>query len=261
MLNGMRLPLLIAAAIQLSASSFSWGQAVQPSFEVASVRPSQHEVGPDYNNQITYSGDRFTGRNVTLRRLVAESWHCQISQVMGPPWIDRNEYDVEARMPAGAQHAQIALMLRTLLSERFHLKEHLGKRLGRVYELKVGKNGAKIQPVGSGTTNAAAGSGFHFHGDMRQFADLLAVQFSIPAASDPSTPVRAGGTMIPVVDKTGLQGVYDFSVDQRPELGTDAFTGWKRVLDDQLGLDIVQNGKADFLVVFVDDADKVPTAN
>jgi len=148
-----------------------------------------------------------------------------------------------------------------LLSERFHLKEHIGKRLGRIYELKVGKSGAKIQPVGSGTTNADAGSGFHFHGDMRQFADLLAVQFSIPAASDPSTPVRAGGRMIPVVDKTGLEGVYDFNVDQRPELGTDAFTGWKRVLEDQLGLDIVQNGKADILVVTVDGADKVPTAN
>lgn len=261
MLNGMRLYLLLTTLSMLCATQIAIAQTSQPAFEVASVRPSQHEVGPDYNNQIANSGDRFTGKNVTLKRLVAEAWHCQMSQVLGPAWIDRNEYDVEARISAGAHNDQLPRMLRTLLSERFHLKEHLGKRLGRVYELKVGKNGAKIQPVGSGTPDAATGSGFHFHGDMRQFADLLAIQFSIPAASDPSTPVRAGGTMIPVVDKTGLQGVYDFSVDQRPELGTDAFTGWKRVLEDQLGLDIVQNGKADFLVVFVDDADKVPTAN
>ncbi|HXS75828.1 MAG TPA: TIGR03435 family protein [Terracidiphilus sp.] len=261
MLNGMRLYLLLPTLSMLCATQIAVAQTSQHAFEVASVRPSQHEVGPDYNNQIAYSGDRFTGKNVTLKRLVAESWHCEMSQVTGPPWIDRNEYDVEARMPAGTQHDQIRLMLRTFLSERFHLKEHIGKRLGRIYELKVGKSGAKIQPVGSGTTNADAGSGFHFHGDMRQFADLLAVQFSIPAASDPSTPVRAGGRMIPVVDKTGLEGVYDFNVDQRPELGTDAFTGWKRVLEDQLGLDIVQNGKADILVVTVDGADKVPTAN
>lgn len=261
MLNGMRLPLLIATVSMLSVASLGQSKAPPPTFEVASVRPSQHEVGPDYNNQITYSGDRFTGKNVTLKRLVAESWHCQMSQVSGPPWIDRNEYDVEARVPAGAQHDQIAVMLRMFLYERFHLKEHTGKRLGRVYELKVGKSGAKIQPVGSGTANAATGSGFHFHGDMRQFADLLAVQFSMPAPESPDVPVRAGGKVRPVIDKTGLQGIYDFSVEQHPELGTDAFTAWKRALEDQLGLDIVDNGKADFLVVFVDDADKVPTAN
>jgi uncharacterized protein (TIGR03435 family) len=255
----MRFPLLIAV-IQLSALSFAQGQAVQPSFEVASVRPSQHEVGPDYNNQITYVGDRFTGKNVTLKRLVAEAWHCQINQVMGPAWIDRNEYDVEARVPAGTDHERIALMLRSLLVNRFQLKEHNESREMRVYELTVAKGGPKIEPLKPGATENSTGSGFHFRGDMRQFADLLAVQFSIPAASDPSVPSRAGGTLIPVLDKTGLEGVYDFSVDQRPEPGTDAFTSWKRTLQDQLGL-AIESRKADVPVVLVDDAAKIPTAN
>jgi len=86
----MRLPAFVATLVPLVLISAAYGQA-QPSFEVASVRPSQHEVGPDYNNQITYSGDRFTGKNVTLKRLIAEAWHCQMNQVTGPAWIDHNE--------------------------------------------------------------------------------------------------------------------------------------------------------------------------
>jgi uncharacterized protein (TIGR03435 family) len=256
----MRLPVIVAALSQLVVLSSGLAQSAQPSFEVATVRPSQHEVGPDYNNQITVSGDRYVGKNVTLKRLVAEAWQCQMNQVTGPAWIGRNEYDVEARVPAGADRQKVATMLRNLLTERFHLKEHSETREMRVYELSVGKGGAKIQAIKAGAVEDSKQSGFHFHGNMRQFADLLAVQFSIPAPSDPSMPVRAGGTMIPVLDKTGLEGTYDFNVDQRPEPGTDAFTGWKRTLEDQLGLGI-ESRKAGVPFIVVDDAEKIPTVN
>ena len=128
----------------------------------------------------------------------------------------------------------------------------------RAYELETAKGGPKIQPVEMGKTSAG-GSGFHFRGDMRQLADLLTIQFSIPAPESPGAPVRAGGTPIPVLDKTGLKGTYDFSVDMRPEMGTDMFAAWKRALD-QLGLKI-ESRKGDVPVVVVDDASKVPTAN
>jgi hypothetical protein len=103
----MRLSLVTALLVQLSVIAFSQGQATQSSFEVASVRPSQQDVGPDYNNQITYSPDGFTGRNVTLRRLVAKAWQCQLDQVFGPPWLDHNEYDIATRVPEGASKEQI----------------------------------------------------------------------------------------------------------------------------------------------------------
>jgi len=243
----------------LSVFVFVHAQPTQPGFDVASVRISQHEVGPDYNNQITYSPTGFSGRNVTLKRLIAEAWRCQLDQVLGPPWVERNEYDVETRQPEGTSKEQVSLMLRSLLSDRFHLKEHSDTRPMRVYELTVGQGGPRIQPIqpGGGMT---AGGGFHFRGDMRQFADLLAVQFSIPAPDNPSVPARAGGAPIPVLDKTGLQGIYEFSVDLKPELGTDSFTGWKRALEGQLGLTI-ESRKTDLPVVVVDDAAKTPTEN
>lgn len=257
----MRLPLLTYAIALLSFVAIIQAQPTQPTFEVASVKPSQNEVGPDYNNQITVSATEFNGRNVTLKRLIAEAWQCQLKQIVGPAWIERNEYDIAARIPAGASREQIPLMLRSLLSERFHLKEHGETRQIRVYELKVGEGGPKIKPIVAGDAPATnAGQGFHFHGTMRQFADLLALQFSIPAAQDPTAPVRAGGEQIPVMDKTGLPGIYDFSVPMRPELGTDAFTGWSRALHDQLGLKI-ESRKGDVPVVVVDDVAKTPTGN
>jgi uncharacterized protein (TIGR03435 family) len=255
----MRPPPLTTLASLLSVIAFALPQPTSPSFDVASVRPSEHEVGPDYNNQITYSPAGFTARNVTLRRLVAEAWHCQMNQVLGPPWLDHNEYDITARTPEGTTHEQISMMLRALLVDRFRLKQHDDTRQMRVYELAIGEAGPKIHPIDEGTT-APAGSGFHFRGDMRQFADLLAVQFSIPAPDSPGVPVRAGGSQIPVLDKTGLQGIYEFSVDSRPELGTDTFTAWKRALADQLGLKI-ESRKEDVSVVVVDDAAKIPAAN
>jgi uncharacterized protein (TIGR03435 family) len=95
---------------------------------------------------------------------------------------------------------------------------------------------------------------------MRQFADLLTVQFSIPAPSDPSVPVIGLGPQIPVLDETGLQGTYEFSVEIKPELNTDGFTAWSRVLEDRLGLKI-ESQKGDVPVVVVDDAAKIPTGN
>jgi uncharacterized protein (TIGR03435 family) len=255
----MRTTLLIAPLVLLMIVSPARPQSSPPAFEVVSVRPSQNLVGPDYNNQITYSPIGFTGRNVTLKRLIAEAWRCQRNQVIGPAWLDRNEYDIVARLPEGASGKQIPFMLRTLLADRFQLKVHSETREMRGYELTVAPGGARIHPVQPGAL-PTAGPGLHFHGDMRQFADLLAVQLSIPAPTSPDVPVIADASPAPVLDKTGLDGIYDFTVDLHPEIGTDGFTFWKRVLEDQLGLRI-ESRKADVEFVVLDDAAKIPTPN
>lgn len=255
MLKAMRTLALLACLALPAAASLS--QA--PGFDVASVKPSLHLVGPDYNNQLTYSAAGITARNATLKRLVAEAYGLQMNQVAGPGWLDRNEYDIDARAADGATQEQMAAMLRSLLAERFHLTEHSEPRAMRVYALVVGRAGPKIQPVQNGEA-AKVQPGFHFHGNLRQFADLLTVQLSIPAPEDPREPARAGGPQIPVLDKTGLAGVFDFSVDIRPELGTDMFALWQRALQEQLGLSI-ENRREIVTVVVVDDAARVPTAN
>jgi uncharacterized protein (TIGR03435 family) len=259
MLSAMRaLRLVICLALPcLTALGQSSSEA--PAFDVASVKPNQHQVGPDYNNQIAYTTAGFAARNATLKRLIAEAYRLQINQVSGPGWLDQNEYDIDARTAGNTTRDQVGLMLQTLLAERFNLKQHSETREMRVYDLTVANSGPKIHPVSDGEA-ATPQSGFHFHGDLRRFADLLAVQFSIPAPGNPNEPVRAGGTPIPVLDKTGLPGIYDFSVDIHPELGTDMFTAWQRVLRDQLGLRI-ESRKENVPVVVVDEAAKVPSEN
>jgi len=259
MLRAMRTPLLFIVLALPASLAFGQAATPAPSFDVASVRPSKHEVGPDYNNQLTYSPNGFTGRNVTLKRLVAEAYHLQLNQILGPGWLGQNEYDIDARTAEAATREQMALMLQSLLAQRFHLAKHSETREMRDYELVIDKAGPKIHPMKDGEISAGQ-DGIHFHGDLRQFADLLAVQLTIPATDNPGEPVRASQSQIPVLDKTGLPGIFDFTVDIHPELGTDGFTSWQRALQDQLGLRI-EGRKGNVPVVVVDEAAKIPTEN
>ena len=81
---------LIAVLAFLCSVGFAQPAAKPPEFDVASVRPIRVTVGPDYNNQITFTRDGFTARNVTLRRLIAEAWKLQVNLVLGPSCIDHN---------------------------------------------------------------------------------------------------------------------------------------------------------------------------
>jgi len=150
-------------------------------------------------------------------------------------------------------------MLQSLLADRFKLKEHNEKREMRVYELVISESGVRVHPVKEGETITPQ-PGFHFRGEMRQFADLLAVQFSIPIPEDPTVPSRASGEPIPVVDKTGLTGMFDFSVNIHPEVGSDMFTLWQRALKDQLGLNL-ESRSSTWPIIVVDGATRTPTQN
>jgi uncharacterized protein (TIGR03435 family) len=258
MLGAMR-TLLIFVSLALSTSA-AWGQGSKVStFDVASVRPSQHTVGPDYNNQFTYLPNGISGRNVTLKRLLAEAYHLQLNQISGPNWLGQSEYDVDAKTADGVTRDQLDQMLRSLVAERFHLAEHSEMREMRVYELVTDKSGPTIHAMKSGESEKP-GAGMHFHGDLGQFADLLAMQLSIPAADNPTEPVRASPSPTLVLDKTGLPGVFDFNIEMRPELGTDGFTSWQRALQGQLGLKI-ESRKESVPELVVDDATKVPAEN
>ena len=189
MLGAMRALLLLTSLALAGSVALGQSSNTTAAFDVASVRPSQHVVGPDYNNQFTVSPIGISGRNVTLKYLLAKAYRLQLNQVSGPSWIAQDEYDIEARTPQGATRDQVAHMLQTLVVERFKLTQHTETREMRVYELVAGKSGPKIHAMKSGESESS-GTGLHFHGDLGQFADLLAVQLSIPAIENPSEPVR-----------------------------------------------------------------------
>jgi uncharacterized protein (TIGR03435 family) len=153
-------------------------------------------------------------------------------------------------------------MLRALLADRFRLSLHSETRVLRVYELVTDGRGVKIHPTkdAEGPALQFGAGGLRFRGDLRQFANLLSVQLTIPVIDDPGRPSIASGPPVPVLDKTGLAGIYDIAVDLKPEPGGDIFTLWQRVLRDRLGLKLV-SGKENLEVLVVDRAERMPTAD
>ncbi len=229
----------------------------QSAFEVASVKPSAHAVGRDAGSQVTFAPDGVSGRNVTLKQLIVAAYGVPPYGVFGGPgWLDVNEYDVEAKAIASvASREQIAGMLQTLLKERFSLAAHRETRELRIYELVVAKGGPKIQPIKDAQAPAAP-----FRGSLGQFADFLSIQLSIPVIDDPTKPSVASGPPVPVIDKTGLTGIYDLPANVMIEPGGDTFTLWQRLLQDQLGLHL-ESKKQNVEVLVVDHADRAPIAN
>jgi uncharacterized protein (TIGR03435 family) len=64
----------------------------------------------------------------------------------GPEWIDKDRFDIEARVKGNVQSVpteQLRLMLQALLEERFRLRAHRETREVPVYNLIVVKGGPK----------------------------------------------------------------------------------------------------------------------
>jgi len=255
----MRVALVFGSLALLNSAGFSQSASKALTFDVASVKPSANVAGPDANNRFTFSPSGITARNATLRRLIAEAYHLQLRQVLGPGWLDQNEYDIDAKAAGRVGEEERSSMLRSLLSDRFGLKQHRETRELRMYELVVDRGGQKIQPSARDEAPKSE-PGMRFHGDLRRLADVIAIQLTIAMPDDPARPGRAGGTPAPVLDKTGLSGTYDFSVDIRPEPGADMLTLWQRVLRDKLGLRL-ESRRGPVEVLVVDSAEKVPTGN
>lgn len=244
------------------ALAFLAAVAYAQSFDVASVKLSANPVGPDYNNKIVIGPSSFSGKNVTLKRLIVEAYGVQPTQVFdGPKWLAEAEYDVEAKADRAVSKEELRKMLQPLLAARFHLAIHRETRELKTYELVVDKGGPKIRPVKDGQGTPAPLGSRHFHGTLEQLANLIAVQLSIPATmDDPARPSIASGAPIPVFNKTGLTGTYDFDVEMKLEPGIPSFNLWQRVLEEQLGLRL-ESRKSPVEGIVVDSADRVPVAN
>jgi len=236
-------------------SAFGQYPAAPPAFEIASVKPSPSTVGHD--GAITTAPGKFSARNATLKRLIFEAYRVPYSQITGgPAWLDSHEYDIEARAARPENGARLRLMLRTLLTERFKLALRSEMQERRIYALVVGKDGPRLR----GSSDRGNTHTWRFHGDLSQFANVLAVQLTIPLSDDPATPSRASGAPVPVFDKTGIEGDYDISLDIKPDPGGDAFTIWQRALQEQLGLKL-ESQRALVEILIVDHVEKVPTEN
>jgi uncharacterized protein (TIGR03435 family) len=146
------------------------------------------------------------------------------------------------------QWKQMQLMLQAMLADRFALKAHRETRDLPIYELTVAKSGSKMKQT---TPDSSGGSANYASGK------VTAHQISIESVA--ANLSFAVGRVI--VNKTGLEGGYDFALDYAPD-GADASDTRPSIftaLEEQLGLKLEPaRGPVDVIVV---DQIERPTAN
>jgi uncharacterized protein (TIGR03435 family) len=207
--------------------------ATIPSFETASVKVSQSRIG--HEGTFTAGPDRVTARNTTLKRLIYEAWQAGYARISGnnlSGWVSTEEYDIDAKAPHPVSSEELRQMLKTLLENRFKLTVRTENRVSRAYTLRAWKDGAKLHgPAGQDRPGI-----WRFHGTLDQFADVLALKLTEPLVADPSAPSVAQGTPIPIVNKTGIKGVFDLALPMSLDAREAPLAYWQRILKEQLGL-------------------------
>jgi uncharacterized protein (TIGR03435 family) len=209
----MRSNLLVVAAAGWFALS---GQT--PSFEVASVKAN--ESNDQRAPSMILPGGRFTATNNTVRALILNAYGISATPYLlegGPAWIDSARYDIEAKaaadaIPPGTSGRPLwdkaRLMLRALLADRFKLSVRRETKEMSAYQLVVLKSGAKLQRSDQDCGSSATAC-HGFSGNPRQLTGM-GVDMSDVALILSSYLDR------PVVDRTGIEGVYDIKLQWNP---------------------------------------------
>jgi uncharacterized protein (TIGR03435 family) len=223
----------------------------QESFEIASIK--LHPGIITFSADPSVKGNRVTATASTLFDLIEVAFHARRDQILGAPgWAGSDHYDLEAKAGASViTTGQMRQMLQTLLAERFQLRIHHETREVPMYALVVGKKGPKLRESSPDEEprGRIAGDGLGVHmvvanGTMSQLANRLS----------------SNGAGRPVIDKTGLTGIYSYKLDWANEAGTDSeLPSLSVALQEQLGLRL-EPAKGDSDVIIIDRVER-PSQN
>lgn len=234
--------LLLSVAASVSAQKAPTDQKL-PAFEVAAIKPSK----PDDNSH-NWNGtrDRISIENYTLRRLIRSAYELKSDAQIegGPKWIDKQDFDITAKiddaevekmraMNAFERQRERDLMMRALLADRFQLKIRLDHRVMPVYALVQVKSGAKIKRAA--TETATSGHSLNIHNGHMTASAISMESLADDLGREPET----GGRV--VLNRTGITGDYGFKLDWAEDFGTgisrdSSLPGLFTALQEQLGL-------------------------
>jgi uncharacterized protein (TIGR03435 family) len=214
--------LLLGAAAQLRAGS---PQADAARFEVVSVKPAPSGL-PMQLGTFT-PGGIWRASNASLDSLFTYTLGLTNPELLTPGriigvqgWMRDQHFDIEARAPASATIAQLFPMIRRLLEERFALRTHIEPRPLDVYLLTLARTDGKLgsQLRASAPECVAArmartdmpATCRHPREAPRQGNDMSMSMETVPPASVAGILQLSAGR--PVVDRTGLTGLFDFAL-------------------------------------------------
>lgn len=264
---------LVSLSVAAAVVSMSWSipsraqSSAKPQFEVASIK--QRTDGASTSACCLGAGGRLNIKNQRISNVIGFAWTMKYYQLVGgPSWLESDRFDIEAKAEGSSSQDEMKQMLQSLLEERFHLKIHQETRQLPVYTLTLAKGGSKMQAFKEGdcikyapSTPASPSTatkprdfcGFNILTQGRWNASGITMQQVTSALADI--------TNRPVIDKTGLSGLFDVHMEYpEDELSPDSagpsiFT----VIQSQLGLRL-ESTKGPVPVLVIDQVEK-PSAN
>lgn len=267
---------LLAAVLCCFGAEFAWtgeGQDIllcaqsrpatmQHSFEVASIRP----VAPGAIVNMGFRslpGGRIEIGGIGVRWLISIAFHIPLSQIRGGPlWLSTDTYAISAIPPQDSLSANAKLeswtpteeqrlMLQQLLADRFSLRVHSVTVRGPMYVLTRGSGPLRLNPpkdTNRSTAFALFGRGNLYDGEMHgRNISMPEVAAQLSALLD-----------LPVIDKTGITGEYDFAVEPFTDNNESADVAAVGALQ-RLGLRL-RRGKGDIQTLVIDNIQR-PTPN
>jgi len=230
-------PATTAARATTAAAPDATNAATDPTlvitFDVVSIKPSNPQSGY-YGVRTLPEGDSLSADNFTVDDMVRWAYHLghrwgEPEHPDVPKWYGTDRYDIRAKV-AGSDldkwhklnEEARRLVLRKVLAERFKFACHFADADGPVYNLVIDKGGLKMQEAKPGEI-----SPYHFHspgdpsmtytGPGMTMRDTPNGPLTVFQRMDMAEFVKSDAFAItvdrPVIDKTGLTGVYNFSLD------------------------------------------------
>ncbi|HEY4381085.1 MAG TPA: TIGR03435 family protein [Acidobacteriaceae bacterium] len=242
----------ILCEILLLTPIAAWAQTAtsRPAFDVATVKVDP--CGGQRSNR--QSADQLISTDQTLKQLVVLAYSVQPYQVTGPAWMESACFDITGKYPPGTKSDDRWRMMRTLLEDRFHLAVHRDTKDMTGYALVVAKTGFKLKRSEPGEASTSGGNQGHVWTFSAHRIPMSTLAYEI---ADSLGDV--------VVDRTSLDGVYDFQLrwasdDMSAAGGANPAPSLFTALQDALGLTL-QRQKVPVPVIVVDSIDRAPSEN
>ena len=220
-----------ACVVSAQAPAAAADQTYKPSltFDVASVRESAGGAngGLKVGAKSPLNSSTFEVTNFTTKILMQYAFGYGTPISGGPDWLTSVFYNVQARsdpsvdeqlarLTPAEQRLEKQHMVEVLLKERFKLKYHMEDREASVFALTQAKGGSKMQASKvdpDAPAPAVTGNGVEAHGGA-QGLEFSAKLFSMTAI----TALLSSQLEQPVIDRTGLNGYFDFTLQIGPRM-------------------------------------------